>query len=131
MSLLTESSQPGVPPPEILMQLPFLNNRTRDELLAMTSDELQALIDDNTPAVPRINCYQCEGTACINQTSINAVLCDEGVTTCMNVTQTAGGTNDTAVKFMLDCATWSNLNDYSGLPGTMSVPPYRLGAVQK
>ena len=99
------------------MQLPFLKNLTRDDLLALTADELQALIDAETPEVPRIKCYQCTGAACANAASINAVLCDEGVTACMNHTTYHNATDKTVVDFMLGCATWDNLKTWSLLPG--------------
>ena len=98
------------------MELPFLKNLTRDELLSLTADELQALIDAETPVVPRLTCYQCTGTACFNGSSLNAVLCDEGVRACMNVTDT-NTTTGMATDFRLDCATWANLKDWSNLRG--------------
>ena len=45
----SENSKAGVPAPEVLAGLPYLKNKTREELLDMTAEELKAIIDMNTP----------------------------------------------------------------------------------
>ena len=53
-SFMTDASNPGVPPLEVLQGMPIFKNSTKQELLQMTAEQVEAKIAEVTPKCPQL-----------------------------------------------------------------------------
>ena len=88
-----ENSKPGVPPPEVLMGIPYLKNKSREDLLAITAEELQTLIDANSPEGPAAKAAQAANSTTVSNSTCQA---NATVTSSTNNCTKSNSTTDSA-----------------------------------